>query len=63
MTMMRKVIMMMMNITKKNVNTKMYFTENVRRKYETDSFNPTVLTLAHPPTVNNKKMVKLTCLS
>ena len=55
--------MMMMNITKKNVNTKMYSTENVRGKNETDSFNPMVLTLAHPPTVNNKKMVKLTCLS
>ena len=63
MTMMRKVIMMMMNITKKKVNTKIYFTENVRCKNETDSFNPMVLTLAHPPIVNNKKMVKLTCLS
>lgn len=28
----------------------MYFTENVRGKNETDSFNPMVLTLAHPPT-------------
>lgn len=55
--------MMMMNITKKKVNTKIYFTENVRCKNETDSFNPMVLTLAHPPIVNNKKMVKLTCLS
>ena len=56
--------MMMMNITtKKKVNTKIYFTENVRGENETDSFNPMVSTLAHPPTVNNKKMVKLTCLS
>lgn len=56
--------MMMMNITtKKKVNTKIYFTENVRGENETDSFNPMVLTLAHPPTINNKKMVKLTCLS
>ena len=56
--------MMMMNITTtKKVNTKMYFTENVRGKNETDSFNPMVSTLAHPSTVNNKKMVKLTCLS
>ena len=64
MTMMSRVIMMMMNITTtKKVNTKMYFTENVRGKNETDSFNPMVSTLAHPSTVNNKKMVKLTCLS
>lgn len=56
--------MMMMNITtKKKVNTKIYFTENVRGENETDSFNPMVSTLAHPPIVNNKKMVKLTCLS
>lgn len=41
----------------------MYFKEVAKGKNETDSFNPMVSTLAHPPTVNNKKMVKLTCLS
>lgn len=60
MTMMWKVIMMTMNITS---HTKMYFKEVVKGKNETDSFNTTISTLAHLPTVNNKKMVKLTCLS
>ena len=52
--------MMTMNITS---HTKMYFKEVVKGKNETDSFNTTISTLAHLPTVNNKKMVKLTCLS
>ena len=33
----------------------MYFKEVVKGKNETDSFNPMVSTLTHPPAVNNKK--------